>query len=116
MSDHDDTDEELQEKKRILELYNNDRDIFTKLINKKKVITQVNEINSTINQNNFFGKNVIEKENMPEISIIEEPKKDKIDINLKRGEILKKNIQLDNYYKRYIRREKTKRKREMGTY
>ena len=106
VSDHDDTDEELQEKKRILELYNNDRDIFTKLINKKKVITQVNEINSTINQNNFFGKNVIEKENMPEISIIEEPKKDKIDINLKRGEILKKNIQLDNYYKRYIRRDK----------
>ena len=106
VSDHDDTDEELKNKKRILELYNNDRDIINKLINKKTVISKVPEINNTINQNNFFIKNTNEKENIPEVSVILEDSKNEKSINLRKGELIKKNIPLDNYYKRYIRRDK----------
>ena len=36
MSDHDDSDEEFERKKKIIELYNNDRDIITKDIKKKQ--------------------------------------------------------------------------------
>ena len=106
VSDHDDTDEELKNKKRILELYNNDRDIINKLINNKTVISKGPEINNTINQNNFFIKNTNVKENIPEVSAILEDSKNDKSINLRKGELIKKNIPLDNYYKRYIRRDK----------
>ena len=115
ISDHDDTDEELKNKKKILELYNNDRDIITQIINKKTIITQTSQIpQNTINQDNFFDMNKHQNDMIPEVSQgleISNNNDNIINTNINRehlrtGEIIRKNKALDNYYRRYIKRDK----------
>ena len=115
ISDHDDTDEENNKKKRIIEAYEQGyKDIANNIINKNKASNQndlhKNQIpKSTINQNTFFEINKIEgKEIIPEVSGVKETlnKNEKIvnnNINL-RNEV-KKNIELDNYHRRYMKRD-----------
>ena len=115
VSDHDETDEELKNKQRILELYNNDKDIITQIINRKTVITQTNQIpQNTINQDNFFDMNKRQNDMIPEVSQgleISNNNDNIINTNINRdhlrtGEIIRKNKALDNYYRRYIKRDK----------
>lgn len=107
MSDHDDSDEEFERRKRIIELYNNDRDFVTKFIKNKTVLTDINIGNqnipsSTINQNTFFNANGINKNYIiPEVSQSLEIT-DNREQNIMNKE---KNVELDKYYKRYRKRD-----------
>ena len=112
LSDHDETDEELKNKKRILDLYSEDKEFITKIINKNKtVLSEKSEIpskvNNTINQNTFFNINNIKNDIIPEVSPVLEVSntKDSNIINSNLRNIDKRNVKLDNYYKRYIKRD-----------
>ena len=110
VSDHDDTDEENKKRKKIIEEYQkNYKDIANTIIENGKQEFPDN----AINQNTFFGINK-DKDNIKGSDIIQEVSGDletSINRNISNNKINlrkidKKNIELDNYYKRYIKRDK----------
>ena len=107
VSDHDDSDEELKNAKNVIEAYENEKDIINRLIKKKRVLTDISPSN-TLNQNKFFNiTQAQQKDIIPEVSPVLETSNN-IDNTIISGglrNVDNKNIKLDNYYKRYKKRD-----------
>ena len=103
VSDHDDTDEELRNKRKAIESYNNEKDIISKMIKKKRILQDISP--STLYQKDFFKKDERDDEDgIKKMGYGYDSKNILRDeTNLKK--IVKKNEKLEHYYRKYKKRD-----------
>ena len=113
LPDHDDTDEEYEKKKEMIDFYQkNDAEIFN-TIRQRAFLTHAKpeEEKKTIKEDNKKEDNIVEIKVTQEIIRPKEDEKEKEKEIIKEPNInlikqKKNNIELENYYKKYTKRDK----------